>query len=82
MAVLVAYIDDSKSDSYLTMAGYSFVVGETHSFEKKWSDTLKYFDVPYLHMREFKKPNSVYEHLKSDPGKMASFFMMLGVCRI
>ncbi len=82
MAVVRAYIDDSGSPSdpnhtYITMAGYSCAVQEWNRFEKKWGEILKVFNIPYLHMREFAKPNSIYEHIKADDEAMRHLFMML-----
>ena len=56
MAALTGYFDDSRTDGLIfTLAGY--VGGERHweVFQDQWHRALDRHEVPYFHMREFRK---------------------------
>lgn len=78
MAVLKAYLDDSgdgdaPSETFLTIGGYLADLDGWQYFERKWKALLDEYEIPWLHMKEFKKENATFAHLKADPAREGLF---------
>ena len=77
MAALTGYFDDSRTDGLIfTLAGY--VGGERHweVFQDQWHRALDRHEVPYFHMREFRKDSGPYKKwlpAKDHQRQIASF---------
>jgi hypothetical protein len=59
MAILRAYFDESgkaedPTRAAMSVAGYVGTMESWESFEEQWAAALRQFDVPYLHMKEFR----------------------------
>jgi hypothetical protein len=80
MVVLFAGTFDDSGDqddpqhNCASLGGYIGPAEAWECFEIEWKDVLDTFNVPYLHMREFKDPTGHYAHLLKDRDKMALFF--------
>src|SRR5438552_18409344 len=68
---------DDQQHSCASFGGYIGPVDAWDRFEIAWKRVLDVFDVPYLHMKEFKNPKGHYAHLLKDRDRMALFFAAL-----
>ena len=78
VAILKAYLDDSgdsdgPSETFLTIGGYLGDLDGWQYFEAKWGELLSKYEIPWLHMKEFKKENATFAHLKADPVREGEF---------
>jgi hypothetical protein len=86
MAALKVYSDDSGDDadsqhSFLAVAGYVSTPEKWIRFEREWLEVLEGYEVPWLHMKEWwNNNNEIYQHLKDDQKRQASFFADLTQC--
>jgi hypothetical protein len=69
------WFDDSgdQEDPYHTcasMAGYIGTVEIWDRFETEWQGVLDEFQIPYLHMKEFGKPDGPYADLMKDSARV------------
>lgn len=65
---------DDPVHSCASIGGYLGSVDAWDGFEIEWQRVLDKFEIPYLHMKEFGKPNGPYAHLIKDPSRMAKMF--------
>ena len=78
VAILKAYLDDSgdadgASETFLTIGGYLGDLDGWQHFETQWAALLTKYEIPWLHMKEFKKENATFANLKSDPVREGEF---------
>src|SRR5437016_1000791 len=65
---------DDPQHNCASLGGYIGPVDALDRFEIEWKRVLDEFEVPYLHMKEFKDPKGHYVHLLNDRDRMALFF--------
>ena len=53
MAIVTAYLDESKSDPMFVLGGLVSTASGWARFSREWRKVLKESNVPYLHMKEF-----------------------------
>ena len=86
MGVLKGYFDDSGTEAdpqhrACTIAGYIGTVDSWSTLENQWSEVLRRYDVPYLHMRDFAHSNPPFKKWKNNnEQERATFLKELIVC--
>jgi hypothetical protein len=79
MGVFKVYADDSGDDAdpqhaVISVAGYLSDVSRWSTFEVRWDEVLRKYEVEYLHMKEWWDRDGTYKELKKDKEREASFF--------
>jgi hypothetical protein len=85
LAVLSSYSDASgtvNSEHALVVSGFVSTAEKWMRFEKRWTQTLTLFDVPYFHMNEFAHSTGVYTAWKGNEKRREAFIKRLISCCI
>lgn len=79
MHTLSAYLDETghskdERQKFVGIAGLIAPVTSWEIFERKWKETLKVFEIPYFHMKEFAHSEKTFKGWKEKEAKRRKLF--------